>query len=173
MNRLYLAIPTALLLLFGGVYYQHAETAASAAQAATAAANLARQKEADAKQELERKAQADAAQRLAAELTAEQKQQEDKRAKWDAESVRLAADIAAINSKSAELAAEVTRSEAQLADLHATKDGLGRESFDLEKSVELARIAKRNAEFELQRLTAMLARQAAGVTLPPLPPAEP
>ncbi len=54
------------------------------------------------------------------------------------------------------------------------KDKLSRETFDLAKQVELARIARRNAELEIQRVTEMIHRRASDSALvkpPVIPPA--
>jgi hypothetical protein len=53
------------------------------------------------------------------------------------------------------------------------KDKANRESFDLAKQVELAKVAKRNAEFEVQRTTEMISRRAADSSLTRLPPPPP
>lgn len=164
--KTYLAIPIALLLLFGGLYWLHPQTTADRARAA--AAETARQKEADAKREQERQAKADADRRLAERLAEEKKQDDAKRAKRAAEADRLAAEVAAGEAQANTLAAEVAQAQRQLADLRARKDRLNRDTFELEKNVELTRLAKRTAELELQRLTALLATRASTLT-PPTP----
>ncbi len=171
MNRLYLIIPVILLLLSGGIYFQHAQNASAQAAFAATSAATARQNEAAAQHALELTAKADAEQRLATLRAEEKKQADDKRAKWDADTARLLADTTAAAFKAATLATEAAQLETQLAVIRATKDRLGRELFDLEKSNELARLAKRTTELEtqleIQRLTAMLARTA---TAPPATP---
>jgi hypothetical protein len=168
MNRLYLLVPFVLIALFGGVFYRHLQAGRVAAQISADAASLARQKEAAEKQQLERKAKADADQRLAARVAEEKKKEDEKRAQWEAENARITADTAAAASKADATAAQIAELEPQLTSLRATKTRLGDETFELEKSVEQALIAKRNAELEIQRLTAMLAQQAAGGIAPPV-----
>ena len=169
MKRLYLLIPLALLGLFAVPFVAHLrhEEQATLARAATTA-----RQQADAEKEsqaAELKARADADQRAAARLAAEQHAAEAKRAQCEDESRRIAADTAGYSAGAAKLAAEVADLQSQLASVRAKRAKLSAEAFATAKTVELARIDKRNAELEIQRLTAMLARQAAGTELPPLP----
>lgn len=63
--------------------------------------------------------------------------------------------------------------EIQLDAIRKQKDKLSRETFDSAKKVELARIAKRNAELEIQRMTDMIAQRTASSFLLRLPPPPP
>lgn len=66
--------------------------------------------------------------------------------------------------------------EAQLEALHKQKDQLIRDSFDAAKQVELAKVAKRTAEIEIQRTVDLVARKAQDsyiTRMPPPPPAPP
>lgn len=165
MNRPYLLVPVILLALFGGVYWQHTRTAAH--ETAVKAAAVAAAKEADAakKAEAERKARADAEKRTAERLAEEARRDAEKRARTEEENLRIAADTAAYRTQIATLATETSTLEKQLAELRARREKLNTDAFALAKEVELARIAKRNAELEIQRLTDMVARQAANTTL--------
>ena len=67
--------------------------------------------------------------------------------------------------------------EAEIARLIGDRERVTRESFELAKQVELAMVAKRNAELEEQRLTEMIARRATEssmtkVATPPPPASE-
>ncbi len=164
MNRFYITIPAILVLLFGGVYYRHAAAGRAVLEASRAAGILAQKRADEARHALDLQAQADAAQRLATQRTDEQKKEDDRRARWEADTVRLVADQSAAEAKAAALAADTARVQQELTTLRAAKDRLNAETFALEKSVESALIAKRTAEMEIQRLTAVLARQAATLT---------
>jgi hypothetical protein len=169
MKRLYLLIPLALLGLFAVPYAAHLR---HAAQDALARAATTAWQQADAEKErqaAELKARADADQRAAARLSAETQADEAKRAQWDADGRRIAADTASYRDTAAKLDAEVADLQSQLESSRARRAKLADDAFATAKAVELARIDKRNAELEIQRLTAMLARQAAGAELPPLP----
>ena len=165
MNRLYLTVPLLLVAVFGGIYWQHSRTVAAHTAERAAAVAAALQAEADQKAEAERQARADADKRTADRLAEEQKKTAEKKARYEADDSILAADTARYAAKVTELTAELATQEKQLAELHARRATLNAETFALAKDVELARIAKRNAELEIQRLTEMLARQAAGTSL--------
>lgn len=161
MNRFYLIIPVVLLALFGGIYWQHGNTAA--AEAAVRSTETAKIKaEADAKKaDAERLAREDAARRAAERVAEERKKEDDKRAKWAAEGKRIEEETARFDARAAELARELTRAEAELAAQRTATDRLNRENFELAREVELARIAKRTAELEIQRAVDVVANRAA------------
>lgn len=82
------------------------------------------------------------------------------------------------NASLAEIATATKRAkdlEAEIARLISDRERVTRESFDLAKQVEIAMVAKRNAELEEQRLTEMIARRATDSSMtkiaPPPPPA--
>ena len=165
MHRLYLTVPVILVALFGGIYWQHSRTVAAQAVEKAAVLASAQKAEADKKAEAERQARADAAKRAADRLAEEQKKAAEKKARYEEESRLLAAETSGYAAKVTSLTAELAAQEKQLAELRARRAALNAEAFTLAKDVELARIAKRNAELEIQRLTEMVARQAAGATL--------
>lgn len=165
MNRLYLLVPVILLAVFGGVYWQHTTASESDRVAKAQAAAALKDAELARKAEAERKARADAEKRTAERLAEEAKRDAEKRARTEEENRRIAADTATYRAQSATLATETAALEKQLAGLRARREKLNTDAFALAKEVELARIAKRNAELEIQRLTDMIARQAANTTL--------
>ncbi len=161
MNRFYLIVPVVLLALFGGVYWQHSSNAVSEARMKAAATAEAKLAEETRKADAERKAREDADKRAAARLAEEQKKEDDKRIKWEADNAQIAADAARYDAQAATFTKELTALEKQLAEIRATGQSLNRQNFELARDVELARIAKRNAELEIQRTTEILARTAA------------
>ncbi|HRI81121.1 MAG TPA: hypothetical protein PLF88_01680, partial [Opitutaceae bacterium] len=71
---------------------------------------------------------------------------------------------------------QVNGLEAELDRLRKERDKTSRDSFEIAKRIELARIARRNAELEIQRMTEMVSRRAAESSLtkpPPMPVAPP
>ncbi|CAM2858778.1 hypothetical protein [Rariglobus hedericola] len=165
MNRLYLIVPVVLLALFGGIYWQHTQVDARRSAEKAAVAAEAEKVEAAKKAEAERLARIDAEKRAAERRVEEEKKATEKLARYEEESRRIATDTARYNAKVAELMNDSVELEKQLADLRARRTALNTENFALAKDVELARIAKRNAELEIQRLTEMVARQAGNTTL--------
>lgn len=165
MNRLYLLAPIVLLAVFGGFYWQHTRTAATESTDKAAAIIAAERAELANKTEAEHRARADAEKRSAERTAEEAKRDVEKRARTEEENRRIATDTATHRAQVAALTAETAALQAQLTALQTRRATLNTEAFALAKEVELARIAKRNAELEIQRLTDMVARQAANTTL--------
>lgn len=164
MNKLYIIVPAVLCLLFGGVYYNHTVHAAAEAAEAAVVAQKAAEVEAAKKAEAERQARADADKRAAERIAEEKRKETEKAAKWAAQSAEIAADTATYAAQAAKNVAKVKTLESALAALRAEKDKLSQAAFDFDQEVETARIAKRNAELEIQRLVEMVARKG-GTTL--------
>lgn len=170
MNKLYLIVPLVLTLAFSGIYVKHRGEAESKAREELAAKTKAESDAAAQKAEAERQAKADADKREATRQAEEKKKEDDKRAKWDADTQRIAADTATYTQTAAEHAATVKKLEAELAALRAQKDAAIQANFDQAREVELARIERRTAELETQRLVEMLARKngtSAGLSFAP------
>ena len=167
MNKLYLIIPAILTLAFSGIYYAHSldsDEKAVAAQLAgeqTAAAAKAE------KAQAESQAREDADRRAAERLAEEQRKEDERRAKWEAAGQAIAEDTAAYTLQAGKNAIALKAQEEQLTALRAQKDQAMQAAFDFDLEIEKARIAKRTAELEIQRLVEMTARRA-GTTLGPL-----
>jgi hypothetical protein len=70
-------------------------------------------------------------------------------------------------------AKQIATLEIELDTLHKAKDKASRDAFETAKKVELARIARRNAELEIQRMTEMVSRKTQESFLLRLPPPPP
>jgi predicted ribosome quality control (RQC) complex YloA/Tae2 family protein len=161
MNRLYLIFPIILLGLFGGIYWQHSQVAAT--EAATRASEMERLKneELARKATAERTAREESTRRAATREAEELKKEEEKRIRWEADEQRIKEETAQFSKRGAELMSEIERVEKELAGVRVTKDRVDRENFEIAREVELARIAKRNAELEIQRAVEVVAQRAA------------
>jgi hypothetical protein len=164
MNKLYIIVPLVLTLAFGGVYFSHSKDAAAKAETARLEAEQAAAVAAKAKAEAEAQARKDADERTAQRLAEEKKKEEEKAAKWAAQSQTIADDTATYLAQAEKNAAEIQALEAKLAALRAEKDKAVQAGFDFDLEIEKARVAKRTAELEIQRLVEMTARKA-GTTL--------
>lgn len=172
MNKFYVILPFILLVLFVG-YYSVDSKRLSEIDAARARQVASEQKAADAqKAEAEARATADAQAR-------EQQRLKDIRDKEEAHERDVATKLAAIkadftvNSDKADaLAKQAGDLQIQLADLQTAKEKDSEETFNLTKQTDLLRIQQQNAEFEIQRLTDMVAQRAdqSWMAQPPPPP---
>lgn len=117
------------------------------------------------KAEIEAKARQDAEKRAAERAAADAKKEADKLAKWEADSRKIQQTTDEYNAKAAAFSKQVSELEIQLNTLRTSKEKLNREAFEFAKQVEQARIEKRNAELEIQRMTDMIAKKAADSSL--------
>ncbi|MBE7537581.1 MAG: hypothetical protein HS122_04135 [Opitutaceae bacterium] len=175
MNKIYLIVPIVLCALFGVYYYKFIQDEAVKTEQREKAAKIAKD-EADAKKkEIEDKARKDADDRQQKRLADEKKKDDDRRAKWESQSREIAEATAKYSAEAAKYTKQIADLDAQLKETRLKKDTATRESFDLKKQVELALIAKRNAELEIQRMVSMVANKAAESAMarpPPPPPVE-
>jgi hypothetical protein len=160
MNRSYVIVPIVLIALFSFFYWQFMRTAADKERAHQE--QVAREKaEADNKKKIaEQKAAEDARKRDMEREAEEKKKAEEKKAKYDADIKRIRDDIAKYTAQANDFAKQSAKLDQELTNARAAKDKANRESFDLHKQVERAQVDKRTAEFEIQRLTDMIARRA-------------
>jgi hypothetical protein len=124
------------------------------------------------KQVAEAKAREDAERRNAERTAEEAKTAKDKQDKYDADMRRIQDDTDRANAMAEKYAKQVSELTIELDTLHKQKDALTREDFELEKKVELARVARQNAELEIQRTVEMIATRAdqSAMAKPPPPP---
>jgi len=172
MKKLHIILPTLLIAVFAVFYYKDREAAAlrdTAAAEQRAAAERAEQqkKDADAKRARED------AERRAREREAEQQRKDaEKLAKFQRDLDTLRAERERLDATGADRKKELAALEQKLAALRAQNAAARDTLFNTQKTNESLSISRRNAELELQRLTAILARRAAtsAAILPPPPP---
>jgi ABC-type Na+ efflux pump permease subunit len=128
--------------------------------------------EAARKAEIEKKASEDAARRQRereAEEAAKAKKKEDE---YLAVMAQLRSEAADYNAQADKLNKEVQDLELAISQARTTKEKLNRETFDLSKEVELAKIARRNAEIEIQRMIEITGKKVADTSIakPPVLP---
>jgi hypothetical protein len=176
---MYLIFPGALLAIFLVFYLGHQK---EAEKNEAIRKDVAKQKEvADkkAKDESEERARKDAAQKQAEREAEDKKKEDERRAKTAAIDKEIRDGIAAAVAEGDKFHKEATALEVELDRLKKEKDRVGREAFEMAKQVEAARVARRNAELESQRMLEMITRRAADSSLtrmpviPPPPPVAP
>jgi len=171
MNKFYVILPVALLLLFGGYYFKVAKPDMAATVLADEkrigderAAEEAKRKEIEAKaQDDARKAQAvrDAKEHERLEKAQRDKDEQDRKVldettKYEKEAEKLSKQIAAL--------------EIEITNLRNKREDMNREVLELAKKGELAKIDRRNAELEIQRMYDVVAQKVAASSLTQAPP---
>jgi len=170
---LYVLFPTALLGIF--LFYYFASRAETLARETAHREQVARETaEANQKKAIaEAKAREDAEKRNAERAAEEAKTAKEKEDKYNAEMARIKADTDKANASAAGYSKQVSDLTIELENLHRQKDTLTRDAFELSKKIELAGVARQNAEMEIQRYTEMLANRADQSVLTKMPPPPP
>lgn len=173
---LYIVVPAVLLAAFlftPGVGYFSAQKQIAAKVARLEAEKAAKKAEEDTKRkEIERKAAEDARQRQADREAQEKAKAEKKERDYQEANQKLQNEINEHSTEADKFAKEAADLEIQLTKLRARKEQATREAFELAKQVELAKINRRNAEIEIQRMVDMVAQRlnASPLSAPPPPP---
>src|SRR5688572_6066262 len=173
---MYIIFPSVMLAGFLVIYFSHKEKAEAKERAHVAQVAKEKTDAEQKKQAAEAKAREDARKRQEERDAEERKKAEEKAAKQAADDKKVRDQTAEYTAKADAAAKQGNALEIELDRLRKEKDKTSRETFDLAKQVELARIARRNAELEIQRMAEMVARRAAesSLTKPPaLAPVEP
>lgn len=171
---MYLIFPGIMLAGFLVFYLSHKKEAEEKERAAIAQAAAERAEADRKKKEAEAKAREDARKRQEEREAEERKKEEEKAAKQAKDDKMVRDQIAEFTAKADAAQKQLNSLEIELDRIRKEKDKVSRETFDLAKQVELARIARRNAELEIQRMTEMIIRRANDSSLvrpPPVPPA--
>jgi len=170
---IYLIIPGVLLGLFLIFYFSHQKEseAREITRMEIAAKKIADEKKT--KEDAEKRAREDAAQKQAEREAEEKKKDEERRAKVAAIDKELRDTTEAARAEGAKYQKEAAALQAELERLYREKDKLAREAFEFSKQVEAARVERRNAELESQRMIEMIVRRASDsslVRMPTIPP---
>jgi hypothetical protein len=173
---MFVIAPGLMLAGFVVLYFSHAEEMHKKQIAQKAKVEQERVAADEKKKVAETKAREDAKKRQEERDTEEKKKLDEKMARQAADDKKVRDQTTEYTAKADAAAKQVVALETELDRLRKEKDKTNREAFDLAKQVELARIARRNAELEIQRMTEMVSRRAAesSMTKPPvLPPPPP
>jgi hypothetical protein len=170
---MYVIAPGLMLAGFFFLYFSHAEEMHKKETAQKAKIEQERVEADEKKKVAETKARDDAKKRQEERDAEEKKKLDEKMARQAADDKKVSDQTAEYTAKANAAAKQVAALEIELDRLRKEKDKTSREAFDLAKQVELARIARRNAELEIQRMTEMVSRRAAesSMTKPPVIPA--
>jgi chromosome segregation ATPase len=170
---MYVLGPGLMLAVFLFFYFaSKAETDARMKAEKAHKEEVARDAEAK-KQAAEAKARADAEARNAERAAEEAKTAKDKQDKYDSEMRRIKEDTDKASANAEAYARQVSELTIQLDTLRKQKDTMTRDGFDLAKRVELAEVARRNAELEIQRMVEMISNRADQSTMTKMPPPPP
>ncbi len=167
---MYLLAPAVMLGVFLIFYFSYVEQS-NAKKAALKAKQQQEKVVAEEKKKVaESKAREDAKKRQDERDAEERKKEKDRADKQASEDKKVRDQTAEALARGKKAEDEGKALEAQLDGLRKEKDKLSREAFDIAKQVELARVARRNAELEIQRMTEMVTRRASESSMTKPPP---
>jgi hypothetical protein len=157
---MYVLAPGAMLAVF--LFFYFASRAETAQREKAHQEEVARAKaEADEKKHVaEVKAREDADRRAAEREAEDAKAAKDKEAKYAANMQRVQSDTDKSNAQAEAYAKQVSDLTIELDTLHKQKDELTRSAFEQSKKIQLAEVARENAELEIQRMVGMIADRA-------------
>ena len=170
MNKFYFILPVFLMVAFGLYYTQVAQPQmrAEAAAAARLKADEAARDEAH-RLEIERKSQEDARRAQADREAKSRAAQEKARAEKEAQDRAVREETAKFEDEAARLTKQIADLEREIAGLRAQREQTNQEAFELAKQVELAKIDRRTAEMDLQRMYEMVAQKVTDSSLTKMP----
>ncbi len=160
MKRLIIVIPPVILFaIFVFFYKAHVRELEIKETAQRVADEKAKAEETARKQKLQEEADREA-QRLKEERLAEiERRKEEERNKRDERDREIISQTEAANASSKRLQAQIIKLQADIQAVRAARDKAQAEAMETKLDLEKARIDKRNAEFEIQRYTDMLAKR--------------
>lgn len=161
----YLVIPGIMLAVFVFFYSGAVKEMTAKAEAQAAAKAAADAAEAARKKEIEEKATADAARRQKEREDEEAAKEAKKEADYQAVMTQLRTETADYKAQGDKLHKEVQDLELAISQARSAKERLNRETFDLAKEVELAKISRRNAEIEIQRMIEITGKKVADTSI--------
>jgi hypothetical protein len=168
----YLVIPGILLAIFLFFYFGAVKDMEQRAKEKAIEKARIEAVEKARKDEIEKKAIADAEKRSRDREEADRAKEAKKEAAYQEVMSQLAAETTKWNTQADKLAKEVGALEIAISQARTNKEKLNRETFDLSKEVELTKVARRNAELEIQRMVEMAAKKMSdsSVAIAPPPP---
>lgn len=172
MNKSYLIVPVILLAVFGFTYNGALKDMQAKEDANHAKATEKKRVEDARKAEVEAKATLDAKKHQEERDAEDRKKQEKKQAEYDDAMKKLRDEANDYTVQGEKLGKEAADLELQISQSRNEKEKLARETLELAKSVELAKINRRNAELEIQRMIDMVGKKLndSSIATPPPPP---
>jgi len=160
MKRFIIILPPVILFaIFVFFYKAHVKELEEKQAAAKLVADKAKADEDARKKTLQEAADKEAQRQKEARLAEIEKQKEEERNKKEERDREIIAQTEAANASSKKLQAQIIKLQADILAVRTARDKAQAEAMETKLDLEKSRIAKRNAEFEIQRFTEMLAKR--------------
>lgn len=170
MNKFYIIVPIVLLGVF--IFFYRGALKEMAVRDAEKAriAQIEKEKDDARRKEIEEKAAADARRRQEEREAADRAREEKKQREYNEGMRALTEEADRYVAEADRNAKEAAELEIQLGELRNQRDKFNRDVFELAKQVELAKIDRRNAELELQRMVDMVGQRVGASSFAIVPP---
>ena len=160
MKRFIIILPPVILFaIFVFFYKAHVKELEEKQATAKLVADNAKADEEARKKTLQEAADKEAQRQKEARLAEIEKQKEEDRNKKEERDREIIAQTEAANASSKKLQAQIIKLQADILAVRTARDKAQAEAMETKLDLEKSRIAKRNAEFEIQRFTEMLAKR--------------
>ena len=173
MNKFYLIVPGTLLAVFLFFYNSALKEMKAKEVAIQVEKDHVKAEDDKRKALIEQQATADAAKRQQERDEADRAKEEKKRRDYQEVITLLTKDVNSNIASTDKYAKETADLELQINSLRNQKEKLNAETFELAKQVERAKIDRRNAELEIQRMVEMVAKKIADSSMTNIPPPPP
>ena len=160
MKRFIIILPPVILFaIFVFFYKAHVKELEEKQASAKVAADKAKVEEDARKKDLQEAADKEAQRQKEERLAQIEKLKEEERNKKEERDREIISQTEAANASSKKLQAQIIKLQADILAVRAARDKAQTEAMETKLDLEKSRIAKRNAEFEIQRYTDMLAKR--------------
>ncbi|SDS33894.1 hypothetical protein [Opitutus sp. GAS368] len=172
MNKSYVIAPVILMALFGFFYNGALNDMKIKEEGRLAKIAATEKAEADRKAEVEKKATAEALKKQEERAAADKAKEDKKEKDYQDAMTKLKDEADDYANQTAKLTKEAADLDASILQTRSDKERLTRESLELAKQVELAKINRRNSELEIQRMIDMVAKKLndSSIAVAPPPP---
>ena len=167
---LYFVAPAIMLVIFTFFYFSHADEVAQKEIAREERILAERTAEAERKAKIELEARIDAEKRAEERAAKIAKREADRITKWQTETAEITSATTAHKAEADKQVAIAAELEIELHSLRQATAKASQDELAYAMRVEQARIAKRNAELEIQRKTEMMIRTAERSAVAKMPP---
>jgi hypothetical protein len=172
MNKSYVIVPAVLLAVFAVLYTGARKEMEAKHQAQIEAKAKVDETDRIRKAEIDRRATEDAKRRQDEQAAANKAKEDKKQRDYDDAMKKLKDEANDYATQADKLAKEAADLEIQISQARTDKERLNRETLEFSKQIELAKINRRTAELEIQRMIEIVGRKLneSSIAIPPPPP---
>lgn len=155
----YFIVPTIALVIFLFFYFSFEKQATQKAAARKAEIERVAAEDAARKAALEERARLDAEKKAKERAEAEATKEAERIARWNDAGKKIEDETKEAIQIGSDYTAKIVAYEKELSELRQKRENLNKDLIETARQVELGKVARRNAEMELQRMTEFLTKK--------------